>query len=129
MSTPTPGVATNGVALIGVALIGGGFMADVHSRAARAAGARLVGVTSSSPGRSRVAAERIGADRAFDDVDALLADPHVDVVHIVTPNATHHELTVRALAAGKHVVCKTGWSRLPMTTGACRPTRGARRGL
>lgn len=91
---------------LGVAFIGGGFMADVHSRAARAAGARLVGVTSSTPERSRAAAERIGADRAFDDVDALLADPAVDIVHVVTPNATHHELTVRALDARKHVVCE-----------------------
>lgn len=89
---------------LGVAFIGGGFMADVHSRAARAAGARIIGVTSSTAERSRAAAERIGADRAFDDVDALLADASVDVVHIVTPNATHHDLTVRAIAAGKHVV-------------------------
>lgn len=89
---------------LGVALIGGGFMADVHSRAARAAGARIVGVTSSSPERSRAAAERIGAETAFDDVDALLADDRVDVVHVVTPNASHHALTVRVLDAGKHVV-------------------------
>jgi predicted dehydrogenase len=89
---------------LGVAFIGGGFMADVHSRAARAAGARIVGVSSSSPERSRAAAERIGADVAFDDVDALLADPAVDVVHVVTPNASHHALTVRVLNAGKHVV-------------------------
>lgn len=91
---------------LGVAFIGGGFMADVHSRAARAAGARIVGVTSSSPARSAAAADRIGADVAFDDVDALLADPAIDVVHVVTPNATHHELTARVLAAGKHVVCE-----------------------
>jgi len=89
---------------LGIAIIGGGFMADVHSRAARSAGEHVVGLTSSTPERSRAAAERVGADRAFDNVDALLADPAVDVVHVVTPNATHHELTVRALAAGKHVV-------------------------
>lgn len=91
---------------LGVAFIGGGFMADVHSRAARAAGARIVGVTSSSPARSAAAADRIGADVAFDDVDALLADPAIDVVHVVTPNATHHDLTARVLDAGKHVVCE-----------------------
>ena len=89
---------------LGVAFIGGGFMADVHSRAARAAGARIVGVTSSSAAGSRAAAERIGAEGAFDDVDALLADPAVTVVHVVTPNASHHSLTVRVLDAGKHVV-------------------------
>ena len=91
---------------LGVAFIGGGFMADVHSRAARAAGARIVSVTSSSPQSTRAAADRIGAERAIEDVDALLADPAVDVVHVVTPNATHHALTARALAAGKHVVCE-----------------------
>lgn len=99
MSTAHPGTEP-----IGIGLIGGGFMADVHSRAARAAGARIVGVTSSTPERSRAAAERIGAETAFHDVDALLADDRVQVAHVVTPNATHHELTVRVLAAGKHVV-------------------------
>ncbi|MDX2026941.1 Gfo/Idh/MocA family oxidoreductase [Microcella sp.] len=89
---------------LGVAFVGGGFMADVHSRAARAAGARVVGVTSSTPARSREAADRIGAEVAFADVDALLADPAVDLVHVVTPNASHHAVTVRVLAAGKHVV-------------------------
>ena len=91
-------------AALGVAFIGGGFMADVHSRAARAAGARIVGLTSSSPERARAAAERIGAETAYDTVDALLADDRVEVVHVVTPNATHHELTARVLDAGRHVV-------------------------
>ncbi len=89
---------------IGIALIGGGFMADVHSRAARAAGARVVGLASSSPESARRAAERVGAERSYDDVDALLDDPAVDLVHVVTPNASHHPLTVRVLEAGKHVV-------------------------
>lgn len=89
---------------IGVALIGGGFMADVHSRAARAAGARIVGLSSSSPDSARRAAERVGAERSFDSVDALLDDPAVDLVHIVTPNSSHHPLTARVLEAGKHVV-------------------------
>ncbi|MCA1943643.1 MAG: Gfo/Idh/MocA family oxidoreductase [Yonghaparkia sp.] len=96
--------AATGTAPLGIALIGGGFMADVHSRAARAAGARVIGLTSSTPERSRQAAERIGAETAYENVDALLADERVDVVHVVTPNATHHALTVRVLEAGKHVV-------------------------
>lgn len=89
---------------IGVALIGGGFMADVHSRAARSAGARIVGLASSSPESASRAAARVGAERAYDDVDALLADPAVELVHVVTPNASHHPLTLRVLEAGKHVV-------------------------
>lgn len=39
------------------------------------------------------------------DLDALLADPLIDVVEISTPHDTHYELSKAALQAGKHVVC------------------------
>jgi predicted dehydrogenase len=89
-----------------VAFLGGGFMAGVHARAARAAGARLVGVASSTPASALAARDRIGAERAYPSVDALLADPQVDLVHVCTPNATHAELATAVLAAGKDVVCE-----------------------
>jgi predicted dehydrogenase len=91
---------------LGVGIVGGGFMATVHSRAARAARARLVGVVGSSPARGAAAAEELGIDRAYDSLDELLADPAVDVVHVTTPNALHAEQALAALAAGKHVVCE-----------------------
>jgi len=86
--------------------VGGGFMAAVHSRAARAARAELVGGASSSADRARDAAERLGLDAAFDSVDELLADPDIDVVHVCTPNATHAAIARAALEAGKHVICE-----------------------
>ncbi len=86
--------------------VGGGFMAAVHSRAARAARAELAGGTSSSADRARDAAERLGFEAAFDTVDALVADPDIDVVHICTPNTTHAAIARAALEAGKHVVCE-----------------------
>ena len=98
---------------LGVAFIGGGFMASVHSRAARAAGARLVGIVSSTPHRSREAALALGVERAYESVDELLADPEVDLVHVVTPNATHRDLAIAVIGAGKHVVCEK-----PLTTTA-----------
>ena len=39
------------------------------------------------------------------DLDAMLADPAIDVVEISTPIPTHYALTKQALLAGKHVVC------------------------
>jgi predicted dehydrogenase len=78
----------------------------VPSRAARAARARLVGLVSSSPARSASAAQSLGVEAAYDSVELLLADPAVDVVHIATPNATHRELALAAIRAGKHVVCE-----------------------
>jgi predicted dehydrogenase len=86
--------------------VGGGFMAAVHSRAARAAGASLVGGTSSSPSRSADAAARLGLDHGFGSLDELLADEGIDVIHICTPNATHAAIARAALEAGKHVICE-----------------------
>ncbi|MGK9147521.1 Gfo/Idh/MocA family oxidoreductase [Plantibacter flavus] len=90
----------------GVAVVGGGFMATVHSRAARAAGARLLGVVASSPERSAAAAATLGFERGYDSFDELLADPAVDVVHVCTPNALHAEQALAVIAAGKHVICE-----------------------
>lgn len=91
---------------LGVAVIGGGFMAGVHSRAARSARASLVGIASSTPARAREAALALGAGGSYDSVDDVFADPRVDVVHICTPNSTHHRFAKQALLAGKHVVCE-----------------------
>ena len=42
----------------------------------------------------------------YESNDALLADPTVDAVVIATPNDSHEELVIRALRAGKHVICE-----------------------
>lgn len=89
-----------------LAFVGAGFMGTVHARAAHAAGLVLAGVLASTPARSRDAAERLGAATGYPDLDALLADPAVQVVHVLTPNADHHRIASAALAAGKHVVCE-----------------------
>ena len=44
--------------------------------------------------------------RAYAEPDALVADVDVDVVAIALPTPTHADLTVRALEAGKHVLCE-----------------------
>ena len=48
-----------------VGIAGAGFIGAVHARSARLAGARIVGVSASSPSRAEEAARAIGAERAF----------------------------------------------------------------
>jgi predicted dehydrogenase len=91
---------------LGVGIVGGGFMAAVHSRAARSARARLVGLASSSPAKASVSAAELGVEEAFDTLDDLLGDDRISVIHVCTPNGLHAEQALAALAAGKHVVCE-----------------------
>jgi len=88
------------------AIAGTGFIGAVHARSARLAGARVVGVAASSPETARQAAGALGAERAFDSAEELVAAADVDVVHICTPNHLHVPLALAALAAGKHVICE-----------------------
>jgi predicted dehydrogenase len=89
-----------------VAILGAGMIGNVHLRSARAAGAEVVGVLASSPERSQAAAQRWQVDVAYPDLDAVLGDDRVDVVHVCTPNFLHVAQAGGALLAGKHVVCE-----------------------
>jgi 1,5-anhydro-D-fructose reductase (1,5-anhydro-D-mannitol-forming) len=66
--------------------------------------ATLAGAAGSDPGRSRDFAARHGAARAYDELDAMLADPAVDAVWICSPNHLHGSHVARCAAAGKHML-------------------------
>ncbi|NWB91977.1 Gfo/Idh/MocA family protein [Pseudomonas agarici] len=89
-----------------IAIIGTGMIGAVHWQAARQVGARLRGVLASSPERSRQVAGEWGAECAFESLEAVMADPSVEVVHICSPNAYHLPAAEAALKAGKHVICE-----------------------
>ena len=100
----TPSVARS-TDPIRVGIVGGGFMARVHTGAARAAGAQVVGLASSSLDSSRSAAARLSIPLAHDDLAALL-DHKLDVVHVCTPNGTHADYAQQVIDAGVNVVCE-----------------------
>ena len=89
-----------------VGVAGAGFIGSVHARSARLAGAALAGVATSSPERSREAAARLGAERAYATPEELATADGIDVLHICTPNSLHARLATLALQHGKHVVCE-----------------------
>jgi 1,5-anhydro-D-fructose reductase (1,5-anhydro-D-mannitol-forming) len=67
---------------------------------------RVVAVMSSQEERARTFARENGIPRAYAALDALLADPGVDVVYISTTNELHRPQTLAAATAGKHVLCE-----------------------
>ena len=70
-----------------------------------------VGSRSQTTGEAYAAANGIGVVHA--SYEALLADPGVDAVYIPLPNALHHPWTLKAIAAGKHVLCEKPYTRRP----------------
>lgn len=97
---------TTGIAGIGAAVIGTGFIGTVHVEALRRIGVGVRGVLGSSPKRGAARAATLGVPKAYPSLDALLADPTVDVVHVTSPNDLHVPQSLAILAAGKHVVCE-----------------------
>ncbi|MCC3281970.1 Gfo/Idh/MocA family protein [Arthrobacter caoxuetaonis] len=95
-------------------MIGHGFMGAAHSQgwrvaprffdlSARPEMALLVGRDSE---RTEAAARKWGWEQTETDWRAAVARDDIDVVDIVTPGASHAEIAIAALEAGKHVLCE-----------------------
>jgi len=66
----------------------------------------VLAIASRDEARARAVAASLGIPRAHGSYDALLADPEVDAVYLPLPNHLHREWALRAIAAGKHVLCE-----------------------
>jgi len=89
------------------AIIGTGFMGKVHAEGIRRLGnVELAAVAGSSDARAKAFADSIGVERSTGDYKTILADPSIDAVHVLTPNALHFPMTKAALEAGKNVLCE-----------------------
>jgi len=91
---------------IGAAVIGTGFIGTVHVEQLRRIGVDVRGVLGSTPERGAARADALSVRHAYADLDEILADPSVDVVHVTSPNHLHVPQSSAILAAGKHVICE-----------------------
>jgi predicted dehydrogenase len=71
----------------------------------------VVAVASRDGAKAQAYAAEKGIERTHGSYEALLEDDGVDAVYISLPNGLHHEWAMRALAAGKHVLCEKPYSR------------------
>jgi 1,5-anhydro-D-fructose reductase (1,5-anhydro-D-mannitol-forming) len=111
---------------IGVGVVGLGFMGRMHFGNCRAnPKCRVVAVADTDPqklrgdwgatggniGRERAGLADLAGIRGYSRIEDLIADPGVELVIITLPSFLHAEHAIKALAAGKHVLCEK-----PITT-------------
>ena len=94
-----------------------GLLSTARINEKLAAGAQLVdevelsAIASRDLARAQAQAAELGIERAHGSYEELLADPEVDAVYISLPNSLHVEWSIRALEAGKHVLCEKPMAR------------------
>ena len=95
---------------LGWAIVGLGTFAigQVIPAFASARHSRITALVSGNADKARMIAARHGVERLYnyDDFDSIADNPDVDCVYIVLPVGLHAEYTIRALEAGKHVLCE-----------------------
>jgi predicted dehydrogenase len=92
-----------------IGMAGAGRGTELHMEALKRVSGidvRCRHIISKTSQRLMKAKERFGFERASLDFRDLLTDPQIDVIDICTPPYVHEEMIIRALRAGKHVICE-----------------------
>ncbi|HEY4456948.1 MAG TPA: aldo/keto reductase [Pseudonocardiaceae bacterium] len=84
----------------------GGIARAFAGQLPRSSTGRLVAVASRDTARAADFAAGFGARRSYGDYADLLADDEIDAIYVATPHPWHFEWSLRAIEAGKHVLCE-----------------------
>lgn len=107
---------------IGIGIIGTGFARSTQIPGFLASGARISAIASAHRERAEAVAREFRIEHVAQTWRELITREDVDLVSIVTPPATHLEMTLAALDAGKAVLCEK-----PMAMSAAQADRMRRR--
>ena len=91
---------------IKVALLGAGFISDIHIESYHrfVPEAEVVAVYTRNADKAKAFAQKHNIPAWFDDLDSLINTSGCEVVDICLPNFLHYEATLKAAAAGKHII-------------------------
>ncbi|EKN69761.1 hypothetical protein BABA_08216 [Neobacillus bataviensis LMG 21833] len=93
---------------VNVGIVGSGFIATIHIDSYK----KVFGIdvclkaVASTNKKVQSFADKYGIEKVYSQFDQLLEDPEIDVVDICTPAHLHESMIIRALLAGKHVICE-----------------------
>lgn len=86
-----------------VGIVGAGFMGTTHAQGWGETGAELIGIVAETTEEAKSLAKDHNL-KVYPNLAAML--PDIDVVDICTPTHLHHEMTLQAAMAGKHIICE-----------------------
>jgi predicted dehydrogenase len=93
--------------ILGAARIAAGALIPAIGKASNA---RVVAVAARDGSRAKNYAAQHGIRVSYDDYDTMLADPKIEAIYNPLPGSLHAPWTIRALKAGKHVLCEKSFS-------------------
>ncbi len=99
-----------------VGFVGCGNIARVHLRAIQSAGADLVGIADQFIDYARRFGEECGGVPVYGSVHEMISQAKPDVVHVLTPPATHCRIVIECLEAGCHVLVEKPMAMNPDET-------------
>ena len=93
--------------MVKAAIIGSGFSANIHAEGyKRCPLSELVAAASPTEEHIRKFAEEHRLESFYTDYREMLERDDIDLISVCVPNYLHHQVTIAALEAGKHVICE-----------------------
>jgi len=96
-----------GIGILGAARIAASALIPAIGKSSNA---RVAAVAARDPGRAKDYAAQHGIPKSYGSYEAMLADPEIEMVYNPLPNSEHAPWTIRALEAGKHVICEKSFA-------------------